>query len=479
MTVVICIPNSHMAILNCRFSYRFYLPFLLIIIGLMQKIIYILTWLVLTAIHTTMGQTAPPDPRPATQSDTVYLAPAWQKSGSLPLPVSFSVSATSLTTCISQPVSISLTIPERSLGSMLIFSVPQGDSIRSRLLSVPDRNGYFVLTTEATRPGQYAYSFILLTADTTITRSVIVEATPCSLSLVAPEYNCSTGDFTFRHMGGDTSAVSYMAVGITSWTTKPDALTVRPECDSRPFTLMARSNSDPTAITTFTWNYTLVCPDNCLPAPAPPTSATVAPVANPCASPDSTLGQPLQLLTPDYDCYSGRLIFRVTGGSGGQLSFMSPGITGWIDNCVTNIQSFALIADIRDPDIPVDPFTLFVKEVNEDGTVTMAQLRWDPKSACREGSARIAVSDSDQPLVIKISGNPVYGTVADVLLDGLQHEPVRLRVVSLQGQTISEQSFPAATGPVRTQIRTGQQAGVYLIEAFTPTRRKSIRVVKQ
>ncbi len=443
----------------------------------MQKIIYTLTWLVFTAIHITMGQTAPPDSLPATRSDTIYLAPAWQKNGSLPLPVSFSVSATSLTTCISQPVTISLTIPERSLGSMLIFSVPQGDSIRSRLLSVPDRNGHFLLTTEATRPGQYSYSFILLTADTTITQSVTVEATPCSLSLIAPDFNCSTGDFTFRHRGGDTSAVSYMAVGITSWTTKPDALTVTPECDTRPFTLMARSNSDPTAITTYTWNYTLACPENCRQEPVPPSTTTVAPVSNPCASPDSTIGQPLQLLAPDYECQSGGIRFRVTGGSGGQLSFMSPGITGWIDNCITNIQSFALIADIRNPAIPVEPFMLFVKEVKEDGTVDMAQLRWDPKGSCAEAAARKAVTEL--PLVVEVADNPVSGNAVEVRLDGLQQEPVQLRVISLQGQIISEQSFAATTGPVRTVVKTGQASGIYLIQATTPTRRKSIRIVKQ
>lgn len=444
----------------------------------MQRNLYILTLLVIAAIQCAIGQRTPADTlRPAMRSDTVYLPPAWQKTGILQPPVSFSVSATSLTTCISQPATISLTVPERGLGSMLIFSVPQNDSIRTSLRQMPDNNGHFLLTTEADKPGRYSFSFILLTATVTLTQSVTVEATPCSLSLTAPEYNCSTGTFAFRHMGGDTSAVSYMAVGITSWTTRPDAHTVTPACDAEPFTLMARSHSNPTAITTFTWNYTQTCPANCLPPPVPPSSTTVAPPANPCAGADSTLGQPLQLLPPDYDCQSGILRFRTSGGSGGQLSFMSPGITGWIDNCVTNIQSFALIADIRNPDLPVDPFMLFVREMNEDGTVTMAQLRWDPKESCRNAAARKAVSD--QPLVVEAAGNPVYGNVADVLLDGLQHEPVRLRVVSLQGQTISEQSFPAASGPVRTQIRTGQQAGVYLIEASTPTRRKSIRIVKQ
>ncbi|OIN58808.1 T9SS type A sorting domain-containing protein [Arsenicibacter rosenii] len=446
----------------------------------MQKNLYILTFLVVAAIHCALGQRTPADTLlPAIRTDTVYLAPAWQKTGILQPPVNFSVSATSLTTCISQPVTISLTIPERSLGSMLIFSVPQNDSVRTSLRQAADNNNLFLLTTEAVKPGRYSFSFILLAANITLTQSVTVEAAPCSLSLIAPEYNCRTGSFVFRHMGGDTSAVSYMAVGITSWSDKPGPFTVKPACDAGPFTLMARSDSDPTAITTFAWNYTQTCPENCPPTTAPPSSTTVTPVitANPCASPDSTLGQPLRLLAPVYDCSSGVITFRITGGSGGQVSFMSPAITGWTTNCQTNIQNFALIADIRDPAVFIEPFMLFARELQEDGSYEMARLRWDPKTACGEGAGRTALSE--QPLLVEVAGNPVYGNLAEVVLDGLQQEPVQLRVVSLQGQVISEQAFPAASGTVRTRIKTGQSSGIYLIQAFTPTRRKSIRIVKQ
>ena len=47
-------------------------------------------------------------------------------------------------------------------------------------------------------------------------------ASPVSLTLLPPVYDCQTGGLRFQVAGGDNSPVEFMAVGITGWTTRTE-----------------------------------------------------------------------------------------------------------------------------------------------------------------------------------------------------------------------------------------------------------------
>lgn len=81
-----------------------------------------------------------------------------------------------------------------------------------------------------------------------------------SLRLVAPSYSCSSGAFTFQTTGGDGSAIEFMAIGITGWTTNPNQFVdreTRTAADAPVITLRARQNG---LEVSYEWNIRSVCP---------------------------------------------------------------------------------------------------------------------------------------------------------------------------------------------------------------------------
>lgn len=78
-----------------------------------------------------------------------------------------------------------------------------------------------------------------------------------------------------------------------------------------------------------------------IPPPAtvtiPPTSTITFPPANtvttpPILPPTSSTGIALRLITPAYDCNTGGLTFRSTGGNGSTIEYMAIGVTSWVTN---------------------------------------------------------------------------------------------------------------------------------------------------
>ena len=86
-----------------------------------------------------------------------------------------------------------------------------------------------------------------------------VQAVGQPLTLVQPDYNCATGQLTFRATGGNSSLVEYRSIGITDWTSKPvqfiDA-PVRADQNSTTVYLQARQNGVETA---YSFNFRAYC----------------------------------------------------------------------------------------------------------------------------------------------------------------------------------------------------------------------------
>ncbi|MBD2705856.1 hypothetical protein IC229_34985 [Spirosoma sp. BT702] len=134
-----------------------------------------------------------------------------------------------------------------------------------------------------------------------------------SLQLLAPDYNCQSGAFTFKTSGGDGSPIEFMAIGITGWTTNPAQFVdteLRTAADAKPLLLRARQKNVAGVWeeTSLTWDIRAQCP-----------------VGNNPPEP----GGSLQLVAPTYNCQSGAFTFQTTGGNGSAIEFKAIGITDW------------------------------------------------------------------------------------------------------------------------------------------------------
>ena len=79
------------------------------------------------------------------------------------------------------------------------------------------------------------------------------------LQLLAPTYNCLTGEITFHTMGGDGTEIGYMAVGITGWSKSPNQFVeaaLRNDPTIAPFTLKARQGE---VEVSYNWNLVAYC----------------------------------------------------------------------------------------------------------------------------------------------------------------------------------------------------------------------------
>ena len=138
--------------------------------------------------------------------------------------------------------------------------------------------------------------------------SSVTVTPPNGLAVVAPDYNCSTGAFTFKTRGGNGSVIEYSAIGITGWTTNPNQFVdaeLRTAADARPLTLKARQNGTEV---TYLWNIRAQCPVGARIATQAETEPSVGLQASVYPNPiddefvlslDGMANQPVQLLLID------------------------------------------------------------------------------------------------------------------------------------------------------------------------------------
>lgn len=166
-----------------------------------------------------------------------------------------------------------------------------------------------------------------------------------TFQLTAPAYDCSTGGMTFKTSGGNGSLIEYMAVGIIGWTTNANQIIgagIRQDPSSKPLTLMARQSG---VAVSYTFDFRATCSGTPT-ASNTPTATAPQPPAN----------TSLQLLAPAYDCNTGGMTLKTTGGNGSPIEFMAVGVMGWTTNPNQNVG-----AGIRQ-DLSSKPLTLMARQ---------------------------------------------------------------------------------------------------------------------
>jgi hypothetical protein len=90
--------------------------------------------------------------------------------------------------------------------------------------------------------------------------SPVTTTTPTEpLALVAPDYNCQTGTFTFKTRGGSGNPIQFMAIGITGWSTQPNQVVdegIRSDPGAGPLLLFARQDG---VVVSLNWDIGAAC----------------------------------------------------------------------------------------------------------------------------------------------------------------------------------------------------------------------------
>lgn len=348
------------------------------------------------------------------------------------------------------------------------------------------------------------------------------------LELLSPSFDCQTGAINFRTNGGNGSPIEFFAVGVTGWTTNPNQTVevgVLADKNTSSLLLMARQNGRvvsypfefrdqcPVSLTAYLGQQVSQTPgwvlldresDVLMEATGLPPGIRLdlvqielpdsgglywvfsgAPASN-IGSPYrvvvtrrykfapskftqtvyliTVLPSPLMFLPPAYDCATGALIIRYGYGDFTSVEKMVPGLADW-----QNSSTFTVPLWIRtNPN--AQPLQLMLRQNGQVFTYV-----FNFRAQCSTG--RLAASETDTDLHINVLGNPVSGEiVAEV--SGATGQPLCIRLTQIDGRVLAEQQVDSAQATERIRIPlSGRPAGMLLLNAATPTRHQTVRVL--
>lgn len=345
--------------------------------------------------------------------------------------------------------------------------LPPGLSYAGGIITgTPSTTGVFTVTVTATDPGGLSVS-----TSFTITVNPGAVSPPGSFTMVAPTYNCLTGQITYNTINGDGTSITFFAIGINGPTVAPgpnytddvdtqladDIRNQRPNV--QPLTLYATQSG---VTVTYVWNALAACGGTTPPPTPTPTG---------CNSPTATFGQPLALQPPSYTCSTGEIQFNTTGGNGSPITYFAIGIVSSTTNCRDQLDT-QVAQDVFNDRPNVEPFLLFATQNGVTATYT-----FDARAYCRTTSARRG-AEPGEAFGVSVLSNPVWGDAVEFEVRGAAGQPLRATIVDGQGRTISSQSVEQAVTKERRSLRLGRQPGMYLLQISTPTRAQTVKVIK-
>ncbi len=194
---------------------------------------------------------------------------------------------------------------------------------------------------------------------------------------------------------------------------------------------------------------------------------------------------PLTPAVVSYNCNTGDVVVGRTGGDPNRtVEYFTPGLLNGNYSTSVNRQ--------LEPQVRADQnsktFTVFARYVGDPmSEVSVAYNFRTPCSGAKSVGQSVRPvsvsegglsSDDAQPFTIRLLGNPAVTDEITVEVFGAAGQAVRLNLVNTQGQTISQQTIGSASNVERRTLRVGHQAGVYLLQATTPTDRQIMRIVR-
>ena len=318
-----------------------------------------------------------------------------------------------------------------------------GNDIPASLLATRD-GGYLAVGTTTSTDGDITGRSSAAAAPWIVKLGAALPTT--TLRLQAPVYTCQTGAIAFVTTGGDGSPITYTAPGIARATMTANTGTVEAglRTDPKPILIQATQNGKTVS---YTFDLAAACPVTL------PTSGTAATPA-------------LQLIAPTYNCQSGALTFRTTGGDGSPIEYFAAGVTDW----TTNPNQY--VSPVLSTAYSIDPLVLMARQ---KGQVVMYRL--DLKAVC--GRARMGADETASALTVSVLGNPTRDAVT-VEVTGAPGQSLLMRLVDSRGSLVDHRTIPQAGERERQTFDVnGQAAGVLLLQTTGNGQTRTVKVLKQ
>ena len=297
-------------------------------------------------------------------------------------------------------------------------------------------------------------SSLALGATTTRTIAILDnDAAPGRFVLTEPTYNCATGAITLNTSGGDGTSITFDVPGVQRASPTARNGVVEDGLWGDPKVLVITATQSGVTVR-YAFDFAAFCAQ-----PSPPASATTASTG--CGSPANTLGQPLTLLTPVYDCTTGVIRFNTTGGNGSPITFAAAGITVPTTNCIETLDP-----GNRDN----DTYTITASQNGVTSTITWTR-------PCR--SLRRAANEPIGTLSITLLGNPVTGDMVQFEVWGAEGQFLETNLIDSQGRLISKATINQPGRVEQQTLRLNRPAGTYLLQVKTARQRSTVKVLKQ
>lgn len=245
------------------------------------------------------------------------------------------------------------------LGIAGVFTDPEGSTVAYGVIGLPSD---FTLTgansaTPTILGGRATPANISLTVTGTdpqgavgTARLTMTFANPVTtgFALLEPTYDCNTGVIIFNTVGGNGSAITYSAVGVTRASAASRIGTVEAglQQDPKPIVITATQSGVTVSYTfdfaTFCRNLTPILPPN--------------PITPPNASGSLTMQQ------PTYNCNTGAIQFNTAGGDGSPITFTAIGVQ--LASPTSNVGTV-------EPGLRADPKVLTISATQNGVTVSV------------------------------------------------------------------------------------------------------------
>lgn len=94
------------------------------------------------------------------------------------------------------------------------------------------------------------------------------------------------------------------------------------------------------------------------------------------------------------------------------------------------------------------------------------------------GSTRAAAPEAGSQLTVKVLGNPVVGSSAEIEISGVMGQVVQVKLIDMQGKTVYGHSIKDARSVERVNLPLGNAQGLLLLDVSTTTQRQQVKLLR-
>ncbi|WP_041615709.1 hypothetical protein [Spirosoma linguale] len=173
----------------------------------------------------------------------------------------------------------------------------------------------------------------------------------------------------------------------------------------------------------------------------------------------------MQFASPVFNCATGQLTLRTTGGNGQPVEYQIPTLSqGW-----TTTNQFLITAKQAKKGLKLNARQRRGSDMGFD----KADLDYDVPSC--PGARMATETEPVSELTVSVLGNPVEGKTVIVEIRGAEGFPLHMQLTDITGRLITEQTIErAASVEIPRLLLDDRTSGMLLLQVNTPLKSKSL-----